>query len=132
MKNSVTLIGYVGQNPSGRTFPDGGQIADLSLATEDGWKDPATGEYKKVTDWHSVKFSGKLANVALQYCKKGSLILVDGKLKTQTYTDREGTKRRQTFVKATLLKLMPNKQKASPAQTTPEPVPVEEDDDLPF
>jgi len=134
MKNQVFLIGRLGQNPESRTFQDGGMIAEFSLATTDGYRDKATGERKEITDWHRVKVSGKLAQVVMDYARKGTLVFVGGKLKTDRYTDKEGVERRSTYVRMTELKLLSKKETPSPAPAMTSPVAPEQEkgDDLPF
>lgn len=138
MKNQVFLIGHLGQNPESRTFQNGGMVAEFSLATQDGYRDPSTDEWKETTDWHRVKLSGRLAQVVMDYCQKGSLVFVGGKLKTERYTDREGTERRSTYVRVNEIKLLSKKDRTDQTpMINPSPVVesragAEGEDDLPF
>ena len=68
--NKVILVGNLGQEPETRTFPDGGSITNISIATSEGWKDKQTGEQKERTEWHRVVFNGRLAEIAAQYLNK--------------------------------------------------------------
>lgn len=138
MKNLCVLIGHLGGNPSRKTFPDGGMVAEFSLATSDRYKD-RSGEVQKITDWHKVKVWGKLAQVVVDYCKKGQLVMISGKIKTQKY-DNNGTTKYITYIKADELKMLggkrneesrlPNYQDNAPAVT---PLPNTDDiDEIPF
>lgn len=140
VKNLCILIGHLGQNPTSRTFSDGGMITEVSLATTEHYKD-RNGEKQQVTDWHKIKFSGKLAEIANRYCHKGQLVEVSGKIKTRSY-EKNGETRYVTYLQAYELNMLSKKEEASPSTTddrygphTFEPAPdkkEEEGDDLPF
>ncbi len=86
--NKVILVGNLGRDPELRTFPSGDQVANVSLATTDNWKDKQTGEKKEATEWHRLVFSGRLAEIAGQYLRKGSQIYVEGSLRTRKWQDQ--------------------------------------------
>lgn len=89
--NKVILVGNLGRDPEVRTMQDGGQVAQLSVATSEVWKDKATGERKERTEWHRVViFNEHLVKVAKDYLKKGSKIYVEGSLQTRKWTDKDG------------------------------------------
>ena len=97
--NKVQLIGHLGADPDVRTFPDGGRVANLRLATSESWKDRATGERKERTEWHSIAIGGDgLVGVVEQYCRKGSKIYVEGQLRTRKWQDRDGNDRYTTEI----------------------------------
>ena len=96
--NKVQLIGNLGQDPEVRTFPDGGQITNCSIATSESWKDRASGEKKEKTEWHRVVFRGKLAEIAGQYLRKGSKVYIEGQLQTRKYQGQDGQDRYTTEV----------------------------------
>lgn len=97
--NRVILVGNVGQDPEIRTMSNGRKVASLSVATENAWKDKATGERRKSTDWHRVVvFAPGLVTLIERYVKKGSKISLEGKLKTRDWTDSNGQKRYVTEV----------------------------------
>jgi single-strand DNA-binding protein len=97
--NKVILVGNLGADPEIRTFQNGTRIANLSLATSDGWKDKATGEKREKTEWHRiVLFSSNLVELAEKYLKKGSKVYVEGKLETRSYETAAGEKRYMTEV----------------------------------
>lgn len=91
VKNSVRLIGHLGQDPE---FKETGKskLVKFSLATNDTYKNEA-GEKVEETQWHNLIAWGKQAEVAKQYLKKGSEIAIEGKLTTRTYDDKDGIKR---------------------------------------
>ena len=82
--NRVTLIGNVGSNPEIKTFASGNKVAQITLATSERYKD-RNGEQKEDTEWHSVQAFGKLADVVERFVHKGSLLYLDGKIRTRSY-----------------------------------------------
>lgn len=97
--NKVILIGNVGKDPEIRTTNDGKEIATLSLATTESWKDRASGEKKERTEWHRiVVFSEGLAGVVKNYVKKGSKIYIEGALQTRKWVDSVGVERYTTEI----------------------------------
>ena len=108
--NKVTIIGNLGRDPENRYLPSGEQVTSIAVATTDRWKDKATGEQKEATEWHRISFFGKLAEIAGQYLKKGSPVYVEGKLRTQKYTDRDGIERYQTNIIASTMQMLGSKQ----------------------
>ena len=98
--NKVILVGNVGNEPEIRVSQSGGnEIANLSIATSERWKDKTSGEQKEKTDWHRiVVFAPGLVNLVKNYVRKGSKLYVEGKLQTREYTDQEGNKKYTTEV----------------------------------
>jgi len=96
--NRVTLVGNLGQDPEFRTTPQGSSVCNLNIATTESYKDKNTGEWKDTTDWHRVTLWEGLADTANKYLKKGNKVLIEGKLKTRSYEDKDGTKRYITEV----------------------------------
>ena len=76
--NKVILVGNLGQDPEVRYMPNGGAVANITLATSESWRDKATGEMKEQTEWHRVVLFGKLAEVASEYLRKGSQVYIEG------------------------------------------------------
>lgn len=96
--NKVTLIGNVGKDPEIRTAGDK-EIANLSLATSEVWKDKQTGERKEKSEWHRVVvFGDSLVNVVKNYVKKGSKLYIEGSLQTRKWTNKEGADQYSTEV----------------------------------
>jgi len=95
--NKIQLSGRVGSDPEIRTLNDGGQVASFSLATEESWL--VEGERKKRTTWHTVEsFRPADITVIRKTITKGALVRVDGTLRTNNYTDKDGVKRYATKV----------------------------------
>jgi single-strand DNA-binding protein len=88
--NKVILVGNSGQDPEVRYLPNGGAVANITLATADGYKDKNTGQMVDKTEWHRVVFFGKLAEIVGEYLRKGSQVYVEGKLQTRKWTDQQG------------------------------------------
>ena len=96
--NKVILVGNLGQDPEVRYMPNGGAVANITLATSESWRDKQTGENKEITEWHRVVLFGKLAEVAGEYLKKGSQVYIDGQLRTRKWQDQGGQERYTTEV----------------------------------
>lgn len=96
--NKVIIIGRLGQDPEVRYAPSGSAFANLSVATSEQWRDKQTGEQKELTEWHRVVISGKLAEVAGEYLRKGSEVYLEGKLRTRKWTDQNGTDKYTTEI----------------------------------
>lgn len=86
--NKVILIGTLGSDPEVRYMPNGGAVANISLATNESWKDKNTGQMQEKTEWHRVVVFGKLAEVAGEYLRKGSQVYFEGKLQTRKWQDQ--------------------------------------------
>ncbi len=104
--NKVIIIGRLGQDPEVRYMPNGGAVANVNVATNDGYKDKQTGQYIDVTEWHRVVIFNKLAEVVQQYCKKGSQLFVEGRIRTNKWTDQTGQDRYTTEIVANEIQLM--------------------------
>lgn len=96
--NKVILVGNLGQDPEVRYMPNGGAVANLTLATSDTWRDKQTGEQKERTEWHRVALYGKLAEIAGEYLHKGSQVYIEGQLRTRKWQDQSGQDRYTTEV----------------------------------
>ena len=96
--NKVMLLGNVGHAPELRQTQSGLAVANFSVATSEGWKDGD--ERKSRTDWHQVVVWGKLAETCGQYLTKGRQVMVEGRLQTRSYEDRDGNKRSVTEIVA--------------------------------
>ncbi|MFW0767384.1 single-stranded DNA-binding protein SSB1 [Trabulsiella odontotermitis] len=96
--NKVILVGNLGQDPEVRYMPNGGAVANITLATSESWRDKQTGEMKEQTEWHRVVLFGKLAEVASEYLRKGSQVYIEGQLRTRKWTDQSGVEKYTTEV----------------------------------
>lgn len=108
--NKVILVGNLGRDPEMRTFPSGDQVANVRIATTDRWRDKNTGENKEATEWHSVVFNGRLAEIVGQYLKKGSQVYVEGSLRTRKWTDQSGQERYTTEIRADTMQMLGSRQ----------------------
>ena len=88
--NRVQLIGYLGKDPESRFTPTGKKVAHFSVAVTQRWK--SGGESKEYTEWITVEAWGRLGEIAEQYLHKGSLVYLEGRLKTDKYEDKGETK----------------------------------------
>ncbi|WP_225782247.1 single-stranded DNA-binding protein [Xenophilus sp. Marseille-Q4582] len=108
--NKVILVGNLGRDPESRTFPSGGQVCNVRIATTDRWKDKQSGEMREVTEWHNVVFNDRLAEIAAQYLRKGSQIYVEGQLRTRKWTDKDGNERYTTEIRADQMQMLGSRQ----------------------
>ena len=107
--NKVILIGNLGRDPETRYMPDGGAVANVSIATTDTWKDK-NGEKQEKTEWHRVAFFGKLAEIAGEYLKKGSQVYVEGRLQTRKWPDKDGQDKYTTEIIADRMQMLGSRQ----------------------
>lgn len=96
--NKVILVGNLGNDPEVRYLPNGGAVANITLATSESWRDKQTGEQKEKTEWHRVALFGKLAEVAGEYLRKGSQVYIEGALQTRKWTDQAGVEKYTTEI----------------------------------
>ena len=103
--NKVILIGNLGRDPEIRYLPSGDAVANLRIATTDKFKD-RNGEQQEVTEWHSVAFFGKQAEICGQYLKKGSQVYVEGSLRTRKWQDKDGNDRYTTEIRGDRMQML--------------------------
>lgn len=96
--NKVIILGNLGNDPEIRSFPNGGAVANLTIATSESWRDKQTGEQREKTEWHRVAVFGKLAEIAGEYLRKGSQVYIEGALQTRKWQDQNGQDRYTTEV----------------------------------
>nr|WP_236749923.1 single-stranded DNA-binding protein [Acidovorax carolinensis] len=108
--NKVIIVGNLGRDPEMRTFPSGDQVANVTIATTDKWKDKQTGEMKEATEWHRVVFNGRLAEIVGQYLRKGSQVYVEGSLRTRKWTDQAGVEKYSTEIRADQMQMLGGRQ----------------------
>lgn len=134
--NKVIIIGTTGKDTEVRYSAGGAAIGQVSVATSEQWKDKQTGEKKEETTWHTVKFFGRLAEIAGEYLKKGAQVYIEGRLKTDKYTDKQGVERYTTFIIANEMQMLGGKPQGQsapasrPTQSKPVPASVEDDEIL--
>ena len=108
--NKVIIVGNLGKDPEMRSFPSGDQMANVTIATTDKWKDKQTGEPKESTEWHRVVFNGRLAEIVGQYLRKGSQVYVEGSLRTRKWTDQTGVEKYTTEIRADQMQMLGSRQ----------------------
>ena len=109
--NKVILVGNLGRDPEMRTFPSGDQVANVTLATTDKWRDKQSGEPREHTEWHRLVFNGRLAEIAGQYLRKGSQIYVEGSIRTRKWQDQAtGQDRYATEVRVDQMQMLGSRQ----------------------
>ena len=138
--NKVILIGRLGKDPETRYLPNGDAVTSITIATTEKWKDK-TGEMKEETEWHQVSLFTRLAEIAAKYLTKGSLVYIEGSIKTRKYTDKAGVEKYATGIKANSMNMLGSKEtpqldpKARQAPQAPKPASSgfdDMDDSIPF
>ena len=137
--NKVILIGNLGQDPEARFTPQGTAVTNLSLATNEAWKDQ-NGELQDRTEWHRVVLYGRPAETAAEYMKKGQMVYVEGRLNTREWEDKNQIKRKTTEIRCdnfTMLGRRSDSQgggapSAGAMNKASTPSTSTDDDDLPF
>jgi len=104
--NKVILVGNLGQDPETRAMPSGKAVTNVRIATSDSWKDKVTGEQKEQTEWHTVVFFDRLAEIAAEYLRKGSQVYVEGRLRTRKWQDKTGNDRYTTEIVANEMQML--------------------------
>lgn len=138
--NKVILVGTLGKDPEVRYSQSGSALTSVSVATNESWKDK-NGEKQERTEWHRVKFFGRLAEIAGEYLKKGGQVYIEGSLRTEKYTDKQGVEKYSTDIIANELQMLGGKsdggerQERAPRSNAPAPGPASDnfpDEDIPF
>ncbi|MGH8583920.1 MAG: single-stranded DNA-binding protein [Gammaproteobacteria bacterium] len=147
--NKAILIGNLGNEPEVRYMASGQAVANVSIATNESWKDRETGETKERTEWHRVVFYAKLAEIVRDYLHKGSQVYVEGRIQTRKWQDKDGHERYTTEIIANEMQMLGGRGAPGPdmesrgepraeGQTAPSqalaagPEPADIDDDIPF
>ena len=90
--NKVIIVGNLGGDPETRYMPSGSAVTNMTIATNESWKDKQTGEQKERTEWHKVVMFDRLAEIAAEYLRKGSQVYIEGKLQTRKWQGKDGHK----------------------------------------
>ena len=143
--NKVILIGNLGSDPDTKFTQSGSAVTNLSLATDESYKDKTTGQMVPKTEWHKIVMFNRIAEIAKDYLKKGSKIYIEGRLQTRKWQDQNGQDRYSTEVVANELQMLdsrgdgqaPQQQQAAPVQQAAQPsqaAPMDDfdDDSIPF
>ena len=146
MLNLAQIIGHLGRDPDVRYTADGTAVVNLAVATHETWKDK-DGEKQERTEWHRVVLFGKVAEIAAQFLKKGSLVYLQGRLQTRKWAGEDGQDRYTTEILAERMRMLGGKGEtpttngtpAAPARSNQGPLPrsaseppIPFDDDIPF
>lgn len=141
--NKVILIGHLGQDPQTRAMPSGKAVANLRIATSEQWRDKQTGEKREATEWHSVIFFERMAEVCAEYLRKGSQVYIEGRLRTRKW-EKDGQDHYSTEIVGSTMQMLGspqnvNQQPARPATRSGDtagggsaPAQDDFDDDIPF
>ena len=149
--NKAIIVGTLGQDPEVRYTSNGGAVANISVATNESWRDKATGEAQERTEWHRIVMFGKLAEIAQQYLKKGSQAYFEGRIQTRKWQDQSGNDRYSTEIVANEMQMLggrggggapmdsggggqsQSRPQSQSGQSTPETAPMDDGfDDIPF
>jgi len=146
--NKVIIVGNVGGDPETRYMPSGSAVTNLTVATNESWKDKQSGEQKERTEWHRVAMFNRLAEIAAEYLRKGSQVYIEGKLRTRKWQDKSGNDRYTTEIIADEMQMLGgrggsgggNYGDGAPSgggqqgggNAPPQPGPDDFDDDIPF
>ena len=104
--NKVIIVGNLGNDPDVKYSQGGSAITTISVATSEQWKDKQTGQMQERTEWHRVKFFGRLAEIAGEYLKKGRQVYIEGSLRTDKYTGKDGVERYTTDIIANEMQML--------------------------
>jgi single-strand DNA-binding protein len=127
--NKVILVGNLGQDPESRFTPQGTAVTNLSIATNESWKDQ-NGDIQERTEWHRVVMYGRMAETAVEYMKKGQMVYVEGRLNTREWEDQNQVKRKTTEIRCDNFTMLGRRGNGSPQENSSAKENV--DDDLPF
>ena len=114
--NKVTLIGRLGRDPETRYMPNGDAVCNFSIATDESWKD-AQGNRQERTEWHNITMYRRLAEIAAQYLKKGSLVYLEGRIQSRKYTGKDGIERTAYEIICHEMKMLSGKNEGQPEST---------------
>ena len=106
----INKVIIVGNDPEIRTMPNGNMVTKISVATSESWVDKNTNERKTQTEWHSIVFYRRQAEVAGEYLRKGSKVYVEGRLKTRKWQDQNGQDRYTTEIQGDVLQMLDSRQ----------------------
>ncbi|MGH7487330.1 MAG: single-stranded DNA-binding protein [bacterium] len=144
--NKVILIGRLGKDPEIRSIPSGKSVTKFTLATDDRFTDKS-GEKQERTEWHNIETWDRLAEVCGQYLRKGSLVYIEGTIRTESWDDKEtGVKKYRTKIVANTMQMLEKKgddeggysggggyrKAASTAAPAARGSEIEDDDEVPF
>ena len=104
--NKAVIVGTLGKDPEIKYASNGNAVVNISVATNESWKDRETGEKQERTEWHRIVMFGKLGEIASQYLKKGSQAYFEGRIKTSKWQDESGANRYSTEIVANQMEML--------------------------
>ena len=104
--NKAVIVGTLGRDPEIRYSSNGNAVVNISVATNEAWKDRETGEAQERTEWHRIVIFGKLGEIASQYLKKGEQAYFEGRIKTSKWQDQSGNDRYTTEIVANEMQML--------------------------
>ncbi len=104
--NKAVIVGTLGKDPEVKYAENGNAVVNISVATNESWKDRETGEARERTEWHRIVIFGKLGEIASQYLKKGSQAYFEGRIKTHKWQDQSGNDRYTTEIIANEMEML--------------------------
>ena len=116
--NKVILVGRLTRDPENKVLPSGQSLTSFSMATDRFFTDK-NGQKQQQTEFHNIVLFGKLADIAVQYMNKGSLVLIEGRLQTRSWQDQNGVKKYRTEIIAERLQLGPKSAKFASQEAGP-------------
>jgi len=142
--NKAILVGRLGRDPETRYTSGGQAVCNFTLATDETFRD-RSGERQKRTEWHRIVLWGKLAEIAQQYLKKGTMVYIEGRIQSRQWDDRDGNKRTTVEIVGNVMRMLSTRAETAaaaaagaeteaPAPATDEagPSPEISDEDIPF
>ena len=121
--NKVIIVGNLGNDPEIRSMPNCEQVANITVATSESWKDKNTGERKETVEWHRIVLYRRLAEIAGQYLTKGSQVYSEGRLKTRKWQDNNVQDRYTTEIQGDVLQMLGSRQNEQSQQNKPQAQP---------
>ncbi|EIM02662.1 MULTISPECIES: single-stranded DNA-binding protein [Rhodanobacter] len=104
--NKVILIGNLGSDPEVRSTGSGTTVCSFSLATSESWTDKQSGEKQERTEWHRIKIFGRLGEIAGEYLKKGRQVYIEGSIRTDKFTGKDGVEKYFTDIIASEMQML--------------------------
>jgi len=114
--NKVILVGTLGNDPETKYMPSGDAVTNISIATNESWKDKQTGQQQERTEWHRVVAFRRLAEIMGEYLRKGSQVYIEGKLQTRKWQAKDGSDRYSTEIVANEMQMLGGRPQGSGQQ----------------
>ena len=129
--NKVMLIGNLGTNPEIRTLPSGVKVATFNIATSESFTNK-NGEKVEQTEWHRIELWDNLAEIGEKFLQKGDSVYIEGKLRTEKYTDANGIEKFIVKIRGNSMQMLGRKSEKAEVKNANAEVPAAVNDDLPF